>query len=312
MRRKPHQTPSKLMVSKSQKKPTGHLHSNNPHQGRYHFDQLCEALPALIDFLKPNPYGDQTIDFADPQAVLHLNKALLAQFYHVKFWGLPEGYLCPPIPGRADYIHYLADLLRDTCSTGKASILDIGTGANLIYPIIGSQAYSWNFVASDTDKTAVESARLIAEANPNLKKKIKVIHQTNKNNVFQGVIKESDYFEATLCNPPFHRSEKDAKAGSERKWRNLKGKDFNTSSLNFGGKNNELWCEGGERAFVKAMILESVKFQSQVGWFTSLLSKAENLKPLKEVLTKIGANEVRVIPMAQGQKVSRILAWRFE
>jgi len=293
------------------KKPTADLHPNNRHQGRYDFSELSAKTPELSAFLKPSPSGDQTIDFSNPKAVLCLNKALLASFYGVQFWDLPEGYLCPPIPGRADYIHYLADLIDQPKANSKTSILDIGTGANLIYPIIGSQAYGWTFLGSDTDANAVGSAKLIAESNPNLKKKIRVIEQKNTHCFFEGVIKEKDYFEATMCNPPFHSSAQEAKAGSDRKWRNLKGIKPKNTKLNFGGSANELWCEGGERAFVKGMILESVTYQNQVGWFTSLISKGENLKPLQQVLTKVGANKVKIINMTQGQKVSRILAWRF-
>lgn len=291
---------------------SGSLHPNNRHQGRYDFSKLCPKTPELTSYLKPNPHGDQTIDFSNPQAVLCLNKALLAQFYGVQFWDIPEGYLCPPIPGRADYIHYLADLMDAPKSNPKPRILDIGTGANLIYPIIGSQAYDWTFLASDIDVTAINSTKLIIESNPNLKKKIKVVQQTNKLSFFQGVITESDYFEASMCNPPFHSSAEEAKAGSDRKWRNLKGENLKKTPLNFGGKKNELWCEGGERAFVKGMIHESTKFQTQVGWFTSLISKEENLKPLKQVLTQIGTSKVKVIQMSQGQKTSRILAWSFQ
>lgn len=308
--------PRRALNSKLNKKPnkklSGSLHPNNLHQGRYDFPLLCAKTPELTQHLKPNPHGDQTIDFANAQSVLCLNKALLAQFYGLEFWDLPEGYLCPPIPGRADYIHYLADLIKDTKSNHKPHILDLGTGANLIYPIIGSQAYGWTFLASDIDTTAIKSAKLIAESNLNLKRKIKVVQQANKQSFFQGIIAKSDYFEATMCNPPFHSSEKEAKAGSDRKWRNLKGINAKQTSLNFGGKKNELWCEGGERAFVNGMIQESVQFQNQVGWFTSLISKEENLKPLKQVLAQLGATAVKVIQMTQGQKVSRILAWSFQ
>ncbi|MFT6905777.1 MAG: 23S rRNA (adenine1618-N6)-methyltransferase [Oleiphilaceae bacterium] len=307
----PRRTPRRVLSSQANKKLSGRLHPNNRHQGRYDFSKLCSKTPELTHFLKPNPHGDQTIDFSNAKAVLCLNKALLAEYYGLEFWDLPEGYLCPPIPGRADYIHHLADLIGKAKANHKARILDIGTGANLIYPIIGSQAYGWTFMASDIDASAIKAAKLIAESNINLKKKIKVVLQTNKQSFFQGVIKESDYFEAAICNPPFHSSAEQAKAGSDRKWRNLKGEHVQQTALNFGGKNSELWCEGGELAFVKGMIHESVNFQTQVGWFTSLISKAENLKPLKHVLTQLGVSEVKVIQMSQGQKVSRILAWSF-
>jgi len=308
MKRQPRSTSSSTI----KKKRPARLHPNNRHSGRYDFSELCSKIPELNSYLKPNPNGDKTIDFSDAQAVLCLNKALLAKYYNVQFWDLPKGYLCPPIPGRADYIHYLAELIESPDNGHKTRILDIGTGANLIYPIIGSQSYGWTFLASDIDAISISSARLIAESNTNLKKKIKVIAQNNRECFFQGVITENDYFEATMCNPPFHSSAQEAQASSERKWRNLKGDKPQKTPLNFGGKKNELWCDGGELAFVKGMIQESIKFQDQVGWFTSLISKEENVSPLKQILTKVGAKKIKVINMAQGQKVSRIIAWSFQ
>lgn len=87
------------------------LHPRNLHQGRYDFAALIATLPQLEAYVRLNPSAEPTIDFTDSQAVLLLNQALLAKYYQVKYWQLPPGYLCPPIPGRADYVHYLADLL---------------------------------------------------------------------------------------------------------------------------------------------------------------------------------------------------------
>lgn len=114
------------------------LHPRNRHHQRYDLPALCQAHPDLQGYITLNPLGEQTIDFANPQAVKALNKALLAHFYAVKHWDIPDGFLCPPVPGRADYIHHLADLLaQDSGEVPKqATILDIGTGANLIYPLI--------------------------------------------------------------------------------------------------------------------------------------------------------------------------------
>ncbi|MGJ8724773.1 MAG: 23S rRNA (adenine(1618)-N(6))-methyltransferase RlmF [Roseibacillus sp.] len=288
----------------------GALHPRNPHRGRYRFDGLCEALPSLQGFLRLNPRGEQTIDFADPAAVVALNQALLSQFYGVKHWMIPKGYLCPPIPGRADYIHYLADLIGEK---DGVTVLDIGTGANCVYPIIGSQAYGWKFVGTDIDPVSVKTARTIVEVNPCLRKKVKIVLQKSSQSYFEGVIREGDCYELTMCNPPFHSSMEDAQAGSRRKVRNLqksqsaKGK----LALNFGGQGGELWCPGGELAFLKGMIRESQKYSQQVGWFTSLVSKADTLKPLQKLLERHSAKEVRVVSMSQGQKQSRFIAWRF-
>ena len=301
-------------------KPKGSLHPRNPHRGRYDFPSLCDACPQLKDFLRPNPAGDQTIDFSDAAAVLCLNQALLAQVYQVKHWMIPLGYLCPPIPGRADYIHHLADLLAESnqgqVPTGKGiRVLDVGTGANCIYPIIGSQSYGWKFVATEIDPVAVQTARLIVESNACLAKLIKVVQQQQPCSIFKGILRAGDYYALTMCNPPFHASLEAAQAGSQRKVANLtKGQaplSKGQASLNFGGQQAELWCPGGELHFVSRMIDESVGFAGQVGWFTCLISKRENLRPLKKRLVQRGAKQVEVIQMSQGQKVSRLIAWNF-
>ena len=295
------------------------MHPRNPHHGRYDFEKLCHASPDLASFLRPNPTGDQTIDFADATAVLSLNRALLSHYYGVKHWMIPPGYLCPPIPGRADYIHYLADLMAESSADPSSSgasvrVLDIGVGANCIYPIIGSQAYRWKFVGTEIDPVSVKAARAVVEANSNLKKQIRIVQQPDPSAIFRGLIKPSDRFEASLCNPPFHVSAAAAQAVGQQKIKNLaKGRATkNKSALNFGGQNAELWCAGGELAFIKQMIAESVEYADQVKWFTSLVSKNENLPGIKKALNGAKPREVKVIPMEQGSKQSRLIAWRFQ
>jgi 23S rRNA (adenine1618-N6)-methyltransferase len=81
--------------------------------------------------------------------------------------------------------------------------------------------------------------------------------------------------------------------------------------LNFSGQNSELWCKGGELGFITQMIYESVKYPMQCLWFTTLVSKKENLKNIYKLLSKVGTAEIKTIDMAQGQKISRIVAWTF-
>lgn len=312
------------------------LHQRNLHQGRYDLDALSQTCPELKAYLRPNPKGDQTIDFSNENAVLCLNKALLAHYYRIDHWQIPGGYLCPPIPGRADYIHYLADLLAESnlqdrdnnkvCPVGKkVRVLDVGCGANCIYPIIGSQSYGWQFVGSDIDPLAIKTARLIVQSNACLTKRVKLVHQKDSASVFAGVIKAQDKFDLTMCNPPFHASMHEAQAGSQRKWQNLsKGKNSINSApsdnlksskqqpkLNFGGQQTELWCLGGELAFLERMARESLGYAEQVCWFTSLVSKKDNIKPLKQLLNRLGAQQCKVIDMSQGQKISRLIVWSF-
>jgi len=302
------------------------MHYRNPHNLGYDFVKLAEVHTPIKKFLAPNPVGKLTIDFSQPAAVKALNAGLLKQFYQVQYWDIPDGFLCPAVPGRADYIHYIADLLGQDNNANipqgkQIRGLDIGTGANLIYPIVASQSYGWSMLGSDINLASYSNASLLVESNPNLRKLIKVRLQKQEKAIFAGVVKENELFDFSLCNPPFHISADAALAGSRKKNKNLarhshkrRGKDStakNQSSLNFGGQHNELWCEGGEFEFVKNMISESIEFKRQVKWFTSLLSKKENVGPLLKLAEKLGATECKTINMAQGAKATRFIAWRF-
>ncbi len=285
------------------------LHARNQHRDRYDFELLVVANPALKPFVKANQFGDASIDFANPQAVKALNQALLKQYYDVAIWDIPPQYLCPPIPGRADYVHYLADLLAESPLENQSiRVLDIGVGANMIYPLIGQSSYGWQFVGADIDANAIKNAQQIVNAN-SLNDKIELRLQENKNHFFSGVIKKGEHFTFTMCNPPFHASVAEAQAGTQRKWRGL-GRG-GRSTLNFGGQSNELIYDGGEAAFVTAMMKESKQFASQCQWFTTLVSKASTLPSVYHTLQKVGAQKVKTMDMQQGQKQSRIVAWTF-
>jgi 23S rRNA (adenine1618-N6)-methyltransferase len=292
------------------------LHPRNLHNDRYDFPTLIKTKPQLQEFVKPNKYEDLSIDFANPQAVITLNQALLAHFYAIENYTIPNGYLCPPIPGRADYIHHIADLLA-SCNNGvipkgKAVIgLDVGIGANGIYAIIGASVYDWDFVGSDIEAEAIKSVENIVNSNDSLKEKIQCKLQTNPENIFKGIIGKDDFYDFTLCNPPFHKSLKDAMDGNKRKVQNLTKQKTTKNALNFGGKNNELWCKGGEITFIKNMIKESFEFKNNSLWFTTLVSKKENLPFIYKALEDIKAVEIKTIDMSQGQKITRVVAWTF-
>ncbi|MEZ9049970.1 23S rRNA (adenine(1618)-N(6))-methyltransferase RlmF [Vibrio sp. 10N.247.311.64] len=325
---------------RSAEKPQGGLHPRNQHTGRYNFELLVAALPELKEHLIKNPVGEDTINFSDPLAVKLLNKALLAHHYGVKHWDIPAGYLCPPIPGRADYIHRVADILNsdgqgEPYNHASVKALDIGVGANCIYPIIGATEYKWRCTGTDVDSVSIKTANFIAESNPNLKGKIRARLQADSESIFKGVIKDNERYDVTICNPPFHSSLEEAEKGSQRKLDNLAanrakkaGQSFKPEmnkkpvkldkstkqdkpTLNFGGQKAELWCPGGEAAFIMKMARESQLFATQVLWFTTLISKKDNVDMVRSELGKLRAKQVKVVEMSQGQKVSRFIAWTF-
>lgn len=318
-------------MSKSSEAVSSPLHPRNLHREGYPFATLLASHPALALYVIDTEHGGQSIDFAEPQAVKALNAALLSHYYNIALWDLPQGYLCPAVPGRADYIHHIADLLASGNSGeilfGKKVVgLDIGTGANLIYPIIGSQCYGWRFIGSEVDKVSADCAQMIIKANSVLSGLVSVRRQGDPNNIFDGIIQAQDSFAFTMCNPPFFSSAEQAQQANKTK--NLKlarhknKRQFSSKSdeqskvepnlkTNFTGQANELYCPGGELAFICQMIAESKDYAQQVGWFTTLVSNKVNLPAIYAQLKKYQASEVKTIKMAQGQKQSRFVAWRY-
>ena len=302
----------------SEKKPQEktELHLRNKNRERYDLEALIVSAPELAAFVKPNKYGDDSVDFAHPAAVKFLNKALLNHYYGIKYWEFPDENLCPPIPGRADYIHYIADLLKESNfgrmpEGEKITCLDIGVGANSIYPILGVTEYGWNFIGSDVDEKSIASAQNIINNNASLKDKVEFRHQSDPKAIFSGIISGGEKFDVTLCNPPFHSSSDDAQKGSQRKIQNLSGKRVKTPELNFAGISNELIYDGGEHQFVQNMIAESKKTGNNCYWFTTLVSEQSNLKGIYKALEELNANQVKTIPMGTGNKSTRIVAWSF-
>lgn len=291
------------------------LHTRNLHRNPYDFDQLISCVPELKQYVFINAYQTVTINFSLPKAVKLLNKALLLHFYNIKNWDIPEVNLCPPIPGRADYVHYIADLLSEQQSEIPSGIsisgLDVGVGANLVYPLIAHRSYGWKMLGTDINKDSLENAQRILDHNPDLSFAIQLKQQLKPNNIFKNIIGVGDRFTFSMCNPPFHDSEESALKGNVRKTKNLNRSKVQKPLLNFGGQQSELWCEGGELAFITNMINESALYGSQILWFTCLVSKKDNLHKLTMLLKKVKVADFKTVDMAQGQKISRILAWTF-
>lgn len=304
------------------------LHPRNQHRQGYDFAALLAATPSLQRFLKANLQGGTTIDFANPAAVKALNRALLRCHYDVAGWDIPAGYLCPAIPGRADYLHYLADLLASD-NLGELPrgwgirALDIGVGANCAYPLIGQHEYGWSFLGVDIDPQALTAAQKTLAANPRLDGSIVLRPQTGYGVIFKGLLKPGELFDVTLCNPPFHGSLEEAQAGTRRKLNALSksekngkassksGKPASRPQQNFAGHGRELFCPGGEAAFVHQLVEESASIKERCLWFTSLVSKEDNLPAVYRSFKEVGVSASRTLEMTQGQKKSRVVAWTF-
>ena len=323
-------------MQKSGKPRVKALHPRNLHKHGYDFAALAEAHTPLQRYVKIRMQGNgssQTIDFADPAAVKALNTALLSYHYGIAEWDIPEGFLCPPIPGRIDYIHYVADLLgvappahAESPKSPTIKMLDVGTGANGIYSLLAIKAYGWDCVACDIDTFSLENVAEIARHNPRIEQSLQLRLQSDNAHIFHGIIQAGEHYDVCVCNPPFHSSLEEALKGSQKKIdkltinRNKKSSEQSQTNpqtrqaspkLNFGGQKAELWCKGGEIRFLRKMLKQSKDFGTQCRWFTTLISKNENLKPCHKILHKLVATKVKEIEMKQGNKITRILAWTF-
>ena len=280
------------------------MHKKNPFAADYDFDNLIKHNEALAKYVFPNKQGTKTIKFGDQRAVKALNKALLKTQFDVH-WDIPKGFPCPPIPGRLDYLLNIADLLPEK----EIKMLDIGTGANLIYPILGTRHFGWHCTGSELNPDSIKHAAQIIANNPSLSS-VELRVQSDPKLILENIIEPDDKFDVMVCNPPHFKSLEEAQKHNQRKVRNLSSKK--REKLNFAGRSNELWTPGGEAAFIQTLAEESVQFMDQVGWFTSLISRNDSVRGITEMIDAIPRTEVKVVEMTQGIKASRFVAWRFK
>lgn len=286
------------------------FHPNNKFKGKYDFQKLKNQYPQLSKYLKHTKHGSESFDFLNQEAVFELNRVLLVHYYGIKNWELPKGFLCPAIPGRADYIHYVAELIASN-NLQKIKCLDIGVGASMIFPIVGIVDYNWQFVGAEINNIAIDNIAQICKHNPQINSNLQIRKQPKHENIFNGIIKSDEYFDLTICNPPFFKSIEEAESANKKRISKVTNTNQVKANFNFGGNNNELWCDGGELSFVKRMIEESKLFKNSCLWFTTLVSKKGHLQTLKIDLDKAKIYEYRIIEMMRGNKIRRILAWTF-
>ena len=284
------------------------LHPRNKFNQEYDFIPLIKRVPELKKQLIKTPDDRTSLDFRDPKSVFLLNKALLESAYDLRGWEILENSLCPSIPGRLNYIHYLADLFKGR--PGKpVRVLDVGTGSSVIYPLLGAKEYGWHFVGSEVHKPSIQQAKNILAKNQEFRQTIELREQKNPDLILKGIIHAGEYFDAIMCNPPFYKSREDYEKTVTKKNSKLHQTSEDLST-NFKGLDNELWVSGGEKKFISQLIYESIELKDQIGICTTLVSNKENIKPLRAILEYHKIQDIKVTTMQQGNKISRILSWK--
>lgn len=279
------------------------MHDQNPFKKGYDFLKLAEYSPDLKKEVVQNKYGKSTIDFSEAKSVKALNAALLNHQYGID-WDIPDKNLCPPIPGRLDYLLHVSELVRNEA----IQILDIGTGASLIYPILATCHFNWKCTGSEISDSSLKNAAEIIRKNSKLQS-IELRKQEYKNSILKNIIQPSDFFDIIICNPPFYRNAIQANRQNIRKNKNLKNRKI--ESRNFSGIPDEIWYPGGEKKFIETLVKEGVEFKNQIEWFTTLISNEDHLSSIKKEIQKTKPTSIKVIQMGQGNKTSRFAAWSY-
>ena len=297
------------------------------------FAALAATHPRLLPYLVETKDGLHTIDFASWDATFELNRALLDACYGVKHWEVPRGHLCPPVANRANYVHWIEDLLAlsrpasaSASAAGPALVgLDVGVGASCVYPLIGASLNGWRFVGIDVTDVAVAGARANAAGNPAIRHLVEIRDartfrlagtsptlenqtRTNENDsrgdsLLLPAMDEHETFAFCMCNPPFFDSDIQTEEARRRK----------NPGSDFGGSDAETSCPGGERAFTARLFEDSLALRDRVHWFTTMCGKKETVKHLRRALASRDARvaAVRTTVFRQGKTARWGVAWSF-
>ncbi|KAI0967253.1 hypothetical protein F4678DRAFT_256395 [Xylaria arbuscula] len=270
------------------------------------FRRLGLEYPEFGAMLKDGAH----LDFTDPAAVMQLTRTLLKEDFGLQI-RLPPDRLCPPVPNRHNYILWLKELMDSTSASysqqyepeRKVTGLDIGTGASLIYPLLGcAERPNWHFIATDIDTESLASARENARLN-NLESRIRVVARAASDRLIPD-LDTTKTIDFVMTNPPFY--------ASDTEFLELAAQKSQPPHSACTGAPVEMVCGGGEVGFVERIMNESLILRDRVKWYTAMLGKQSSLDILVETLKKHKISNFAVTAFIQGSKTRRwALGWSF-
>ena len=272
------------------------------------FNHLGQKYPSFSPYVKKTKYNTYTIDWKNGEAVRELTKCLLNKDFGIQYYELPNNYLIPTLPSRLNYILYLKKLYNIFGIGAKSKnthyVFDVGTGANLVYPILGSKMFNWNFVCSEINNNSIKIANNIIQGNNIDPKKIVIIKQNDSTKIFDGILDnfqkflQKNKFIFSMCNPPYYDYENEIKFDNSH----------TDNEYNF----EEVYTKGGEKQFILQMIKESETYKNKIFIFTSLVGKKKNFLILKEILQKNKKLKfLKFETFFQGKNARWVLAWGY-
>ena len=224
---------------------------------------LMKQFPELKKFIIKQDEDKEKVfsfDWSNNDFSLLMAKSILDYYFDIKYYHVPKGYLIPPIPSRLNYINLINSSLNEIKEENIMGI-DIGTGANIIYPILGNSVYNWKFICSEINNDAYNNAKIILQKN-NLEKNINLIKQNNKNNIFLGILNQEKKYTFSMSNPPYYDYEQEIKIEDKKR----------DNEFNF----DEVYYKNGELGFFERYFQESICYKKNIFLFTILIGKKSN------------------------------------
>ena len=268
------------------------------------FLTLIKEFPELKKYiLKQNEDNEEEFqfDWSNNELSLLMDKSILNYYFNIKYYDIPKGFLIPPIPSRINYINLInsiiTKLIKDINIKNIIGI-DIGTGANIIYPILGYSIYKWKFICTEINKEAYNNAKLILQKN-NLENNINIIKQNNKDNIFISILNRENKYLFSMCNPPYYNYENEIKLEDKKR----------DNEYNF----DEIYYKNGEYGFFQRYFEESICYKNNVFLYTILIGKKINAENIYDKLSSY-SDIIKIYNMQKiltGNNVRYIIYWSF-
>ena len=260
---------------------------------------LIKEFPELKKYIKKHDekIEEFSFDWSNNDLSLLMTKSILNYYFNIKYYDIPKGFLIPPVPSRLNYLNLINELIKDIKKENIIGV-DIGTGANIIYPILGNSIYNWKFICSEINNESYNNAKLILQKN-NLEENINLIKQENKNNIFVSIINQENKYTFSMCNPPYYDYEQEIKIEDKKR----------DTEYNF----DEVYYEKGELGFFERYFEESICYKKNIFLFTILIGKKSNSEIIYDKINSYN-NIIKLCDIKKimtGNNVRYIIYWSF-
>lgn len=268
------------------------------------FLTLIKEFPELKKYiLKQNEDNEEEFqfDWSNNELSLLMDKSILNYYFNIKYYDIPKGFLIPPIPSRINYINLINSIITkliNDIDIKNIIGIDIGTGANIIYPILGYSIYKWKFICTEINREAFNNAKLILQKN-NLENNINIIKQNNKDNIFISILNRENKYIFSMCNPPYYNYENEIKLEDKKR----------DNEYNF----DEIYYKNGEYGFFQRYFEESICYKNNVFLYTILIGKKINAENIYDKLSSY-SDIIKIYNMQKiltGNNVRYIIYWSF-